>query len=208
MSASRACVTFRSRTARMTPTAAMAKSPMRWADCFEVPPGAGRQRRKSHLGDHLIVGERRDPRTDEERSGRKHTGTTPACDCDLRVQKQRKQRELGGRIRVRQTPANDTAIADGKVGDMRHGEGHDRDLPRDHRGRLERVMAGERADPQPCAQVPVHVVEPENAVDVDECCGTQQAEVEQWDEVLAAGKGLGVAAVAPECSEGVGEAER
>lgn len=109
---------------------------------------------------------------------------------------------------MRETPADGPAIADDKVRDMRHGDGNDRDMPRDHRGHLERVMSGERANPQACAWLPVHVAEPGNAVDVDECCGTQQADVEQRDEALDAGKQLGIAAEAPECGERVGEAQR
>src|SRR6185436_6357365 len=90
---------------------------------------------------------------------------------DLGANRQHGGRMVVGRIAVRQVAAYRGQVTHQRVGD--HGGSVDQDLvPGAHDGRrLQRRLAHQRADPQHAALL-FYVVEPGDAVDVDQVGGT------------------------------------
>ena len=105
----------------------------------------------------------------------------------LGVEQQRQHRQFRRRIGMRQAAADGAAVADGQMRDMRHGAGHDRQMPRDDRRGFElkcRVSAPMRI----VVRILLDKGEAGDAVDIDQNRRPQQAEIEHRHKALPAGK--------------------
>ena len=77
------------------------------------------------------------------------------------------------------------------MGDVRHGARDQRRMPGDHVGALGLRVARERADLD-LAVLQRDLIQPTDAIDVDQHGGRRQAHVERGDQALAAGEQAGV----------------
>ena len=102
-------------------------------------------------------------------------------------------RQLGGRIGKGQRAADGAAVADGGMGDQRHGLGEQRHVAAHQLVGAELGMGGERADADRAAGLR-NAAQLGHARDVDQRAGLGQAEGERGEQALPAGQQLGLGA--------------
>jgi hypothetical protein len=127
----------------------------------------------------------------------KTAGAANASQLYFAVQRRHSCRQLGGRIGVREAPAEGAAVSNRHVADLRGRLGKQRASPRDERVALYAAVADERSDRQPRVRF-LHLGEAADAVHVHENGRPHQPEVEERPQALAARERLGVA---PEACE-------
>ena len=106
------------------------------------------------------------------------------------------RRQLGGRIGMREAPAERAARADLGMADEGQGQRHQGAALANQRGPLQRALAGEGADLQAAVGAGDHGGELGHAIDVDHVARPDEAEVEHWHQALPAGQDLRRVAVA------------
>ncbi len=110
-----------------------------------------------------------------------------AGNVDLAIERHQAGWKLGGRVGERDRAADGAAVADCGMADMRHGRGDQRRMTRDLGRALGLGMANQRPDLDP-AVLHHNVVEPVDAVDVDQQGGMAEPHIERCHQALPAGE--------------------
>ena len=111
-----------------------------------------------------------------------------------RAERERRRRQVGGRVGVGDRAADRAAVAHLRVADVAGGVRQQRHVLGEHVGVLDVVVAGQRADGDVVAGV-ADVRQVAEPADVDEHARLGQAQLHQRQQAVAAGEELGLVAV-------------
>ena len=168
---------------------------------------AGRQPPERRAHGHLVLGEARLERADEEVGGGDLAGPAGAGDLDVAVQQREHRRHLAGGVGVGDRADRGAAVADDRVGDVQQGLAQQRE---GGVGALVPLQLGVPDEGADAHRVLPHldVAEAGHPVDVDQVGRRGEAHVEDRDEALAAGEDLAVVAHLSEDGDGLIDAAR
>ena len=186
---------------RQAATPTIAQSWARRLNFWKFQPGAVHLR-NADLGQHLVGRQRGLQETLEEVACGNLAGAVGALGDIRRAERQRRRRKVGGRIAVRNGPADRAAVAHLRVADVTGGVGQQRDVLGEHRTGLDVHVAGQCADGDVVAGI-ADVRQVTDAADVDQHTWLGEAQLHQRQQAVPAGEELGVVTMFADETDGL-----